>query len=50
MKTICIIILATFVSVRFVSAVVDIKNKHYVANLSLAVIEMLALIGCFKWF
>lgn len=50
MKTICIIILATFVSVRFVSAVVDFKNKHYVVNILLALVELLALVGCSNWF
>ena len=50
MKTICIIAMAIFVSVRFVSAVMDIKNKHYVANILFSIIEMLAFIGCFKIF
>ena len=50
MKTICIIAMAIFVSVHFVSAVLDVKNKHYVANILFALVEMFALIGCFKIF
>lgn len=48
MKTICINVIAIFVSVRFLSAVLDVDNKHYVANLLLAVAEMFAFIGCLK--
>ena len=50
MKTICIIAMAIFVSVHFLSAVLDVNNKHYVPNILFALVEMFALIGCFKTF
>ena len=49
MKTICVIAMAIFVYVHFMSAVLDVNNKHYVANLLLAVAEMFAFIGCLKF-
>ena len=50
MKTICIIAMAIFVSVHFVSAVIDVNNKHYVPNILFAIVEMLAFVGCFNIF
>ena len=50
MKTICIIAMTIFVSVHFLSAILDVNNKHYVPNILFALVEMFAFIGYFRIF
>lgn len=50
MKTVCIIAMAIFVTVHFLSAVLDVGNKNYAPNLLLAVAELIAFVGCFNIF